>query len=179
MKKKVFTKACSSVKKAVVSGFTIVELITSITIIAILAVIIIPNLSILLKSSNVRSAQSELVSALMLARSEAIKRGVTVGIIAEKPSINNEFSAGWSIWTDTNSNGVKEPGEAIVRQYADIGGSVSISTGNISLITFDSSGFSSSPVEIKMCSNDESIKGYLISLQRVGLVDVTEGIACP
>lgn len=156
-----------------------VELITTITIIAILVVIIIPNLSNLLKSSNVRSTQSEFLAALMLARSEAIKRGMTVGIIAEDPSFNNEFGAGWSIWSDTNSNGLKEPGEAVVRRYVDVVGSVSISTGNISLITFDASGFLSSPVDIKVCSNDESIKGYLISLQRVGLADVIEGIPCP
>ena len=160
-------------------GFTLVELVTTVTIIAILVVVIIPNLSNLIKSSNVRSVQSEFVSALMLARSEAIKRGVTVGIIAEKPSANNEFSAGWSMWSDTNNNGLKDTDEAIVRRYVDLVGTVSISTGNISLIAFDPSGFASSPVEIKVCSTDRSIRGYLISLKRVGLVDVIEGITCP
>lgn len=153
---------------------------TSVAVLVILLVIVAPNFASMVRSSKVRSAQSELIASLTLARGEAIKRGVPVGVSAKSPTVGDEFGAGWTVWVDTNEDGSFNPGETIIRDYSGFSGAVAISTvGNIYVVTFSPSGFSSASVNFKVCGNTESSNGYSVLLQRVGLVDVSEGVACP
>jgi type IV fimbrial biogenesis protein FimT len=161
-------------------GFTLIELMTSLTVLAVVAVVAVPNLAGFVRSSKVRSAQSELVSSLMLARSEAAKRGTAVAVLATAPSVGNEFGAGWKVWVDTNSNGVVDGGETVLREYPGFAGAVVLSTtGNVTLLTFAPTGFASASVNFKVCSASDTAKGYSVALQMVGLADVAEGVTCP
>ena len=76
-------------RSARAGGFTLIELMISITVMAILLVVVAPSLAGFVRSSKVRSAQSELVSSLRLARSEATKRGISVGVVATAPVAGN------------------------------------------------------------------------------------------
>ena len=161
-------------------GFTLIELMTSLTVLAVVAVIAVPNLAGFVRSSKVRSAQSELVSSLMLARSEAAKRGTLVGVTASAPTVGNEFGAGWKVWIDDNNSGVFDSGDTVVREYPGFAGAVVLgTTGNVSVVTFAPSGFASAAVNFKVCAASDTTKGYSIALQMVGLADVGEGVTCP
>ena len=162
------------------SGFTLIELMTSLTVLAVVAVIAVPNLAGFVRSSKVRSAQSELVSSLMLARSEAAKRGTLVGVTATAPTTGNEFGAGWKVWVDDNNSGVFDSGDTVVREYPGFAGAVVLgTTGNVSVVTFAPSGFASATVNFKVCAASDTTKGYSVALQMVGLADVGEGVTCP
>ena len=162
------------------AGFTLIELMVSVAVMAVLLIVVAPSLAGFVRSSKVRSAQSELVASLMLARSEAVKRGVTVGMAATTPIAGNEFGAGWKVWVDDNGDHVVDPAETVVREYPGFAGTVVLSTvGNVSWVFFSPTGFASNSVNFKVCANSDTTKGYSVVLQMVGLADVTEGVACP
>jgi type IV fimbrial biogenesis protein FimU len=71
-------------------GFTLVELLVTVTLIGILAVIAIPNFRDSLQKNRADTEVSDLQRALNYARLEAITRGVTTSI---KPTVAN---AAWT-----------------------------------------------------------------------------------
>jgi type IV fimbrial biogenesis protein FimT len=81
------------------AGFTIVELVVTITIGAILLAIALPNFRELSIKSNVTETNNQLTGALNLARSEAVRRGTLVEVIST--SGGPAWTAGWTIKADS------------------------------------------------------------------------------
>lgn len=64
-------------------GFTLIELMVVIAIIAIIAGIAVPNYQSSMQNTRETSARNSLVGALQLARSEAVTRGLTVTVTTD------------------------------------------------------------------------------------------------
>jgi len=151
------------------------------SILAILLVVASPGLASLTSANSLSSAQSELAAAMMMARGEAMKRGTQVGLTALAPVAGTEFTGGWTIFVDSNGNGLYDVGEVIVRQQPAYRTDVRISTaGATTTLTFNSRGFlvPSSLVTFNLCSSAAS-KGYRLRVEPVGLADVAETTGCP
>ena len=95
-----------------------------VSIMGILTIISVPNFLPLINSNTVETISDDLQSALLYARSEAITNEVDVVLTPRKT-----WSTGWDIFIDTNSNGVKESDEQLVRSHINEINSASI-TGN-------------------------------------------------
>lgn len=78
------------------AGFSIVELMVTIAIVAILAAIAGPSIDQLTRRTKLDADTERFQSAMAYARSEAIKRSTTVSMV---PSATG-FSGGWRIITD-------------------------------------------------------------------------------
>jgi len=74
-------------------GMTIVELITVMLIVAAFALVATPQITGLVVAQRLRAAGSDLVSALYVARSEAIKRNVNVTV---RPVTGDDWTSGWA-----------------------------------------------------------------------------------
>lgn len=80
-------------------GFTMVELLIVLSILAILAAIAAPNMGTMIRTQRIKTASFDMFSSLVYARSEAVKRNTTVTLTPATGGWQN----GWSI-ADSNGN---------------------------------------------------------------------------
>ena len=168
-------------------GFTLFELLITLIVAAVLLAIAVPSMSQFVESSRLRASQSELVSALTLARSEATKRGLNVVVeaAAATPVVGKEFNEGWRVWVDADANGTYAysagpPTEEIVREYPATTGNVRFATtSGVTRATFNSRGFlTTGEIVFTVCGKPGVARGYRIRLEPVGIADVEERNVC-
>ena len=104
-------------------GFTVIELLVTTAVLAILAAIAAPSFNAMFDRWRVYQTAEALQSSLMLARSEAIKRGgnvylerlpnTTVGCVTDGTTI--DWDCGWVVFFDANNNKRWNLGEEIQR----------------------------------------------------------------
>jgi type IV fimbrial biogenesis protein FimT len=111
--------------KMVRRGFTLVELLVAMAVGAILLAIAIPGYAFLVNTNKLAAVTNELVIALQLARSEAIKRGQRVTVCKSassssvSPSCSNAvtWQQGWLVFVDSGVRGVVEPTDTVLHVY--------------------------------------------------------------
>ena len=79
-----------------IRGFTAVELLTVLAILAIGAAVAMPSLADVLAGQRLRAAGTDLMTSLLIARSEAIKRNAQVEIAPRTPG---DWKSGWLVAT--------------------------------------------------------------------------------
>jgi len=79
-----------------VRGFTLVEGMVVLAVIAVLAAIALPSLANVLAAQRLRAAGTDLVSSLLIARSEAIKRKARIDV---EPRTAGDWTSGWRVAT--------------------------------------------------------------------------------
>lgn len=89
-------------RSAVPAGFTLIELIIAVAILAILLALAAPTFAEISLRSRSTNAVNALVGDLALARSEAVKRARTAYV-----SANGNWNDGWQVWVDENNDGVR------------------------------------------------------------------------
>lgn len=83
------------------AGFSLLELMAVISIMAILTALAIPGFGYLAASTKVKAASTELYLAMVRARSEAVKRNRAVSVVAHADG----WQAGWQVIADANNDG--------------------------------------------------------------------------
>ena len=104
-------------------GFTLVELLVVLAVGSILLAIAVPSYAFLVNTSRLAAATNDLVAALQLARSEAVKRGVQVTVCktgnvqSTTPTCDAtaNWHQGWLVFADGGTSGVFEPGDTLLR----------------------------------------------------------------
>ncbi len=159
-------------------GFTLVELMVTIAVVAILAAIAVPSFRSVINSSRLTSHANELVASLQLARSEAIKRNTRVSVCGSADGAT--CGGGWS----NNWLTVIEADGSVLRSSA-VKAPV-VATSGVGRITFRADGLSSSAINstITVCiPTDSPLENQrlvtLASAARVGSSRANGGGACP
>jgi type IV fimbrial biogenesis protein FimT len=128
-------------------GFTLIEMLMTIAVAAILMGIAIPSFRYITNANRIASEINGLLGDLQLARAQAIKEGRTVTVCQSSNSTtctndSNNWQSGWIVFSDPTNVGVYDVGETYIRKQKPFSGSDTFtSTNNVSVITFNREGY--------------------------------------
>jgi len=141
--------------KANNAGFTILELMVAITVLALLLGVGVPGFRDFVRNSRMTAATNDIVTDFSIARSEAVKRRVPVTLCKSQNLTACDADATgafrtWIMFVDdadpavaagTDGNGVVDAGEVILRQRT-IADTITVTTNaNARRVTFLPSGY--------------------------------------
>jgi type IV fimbrial biogenesis protein FimT len=161
--------------RSIARGFTLIELCATLAVLVILSFLAAASMSSTLNNNRVYAAQDELVAYVAFARSEAIRRGVSVVVGAIAPVTGNAFGGGWNVWVDANNNGAFDAGEVLLRTHEALPSGIVVGDGTNTTIAFTPMGFlSGGAINVKVCPSDPALGGFDITIQPNGLTDVKD-----
>lgn len=130
------------------AGFTLIELMLTVTIAAVLMMVAVPSLSTYRRNAELTSITNTLVASINTARGEALKRGLSAMVV---PTNNGSvWEKGWVVFVDTDSSRSYNTGDTLVFTQPATESYIDISANNeakkaVSQIRFDASGFPQGP----------------------------------
>lgn len=89
------------------NGFTLIELMIAVAIVAILLAVAVPSFNNMLAGNRLATQTNEAIGAILFARSEAIRRNQTITFCRADSAAANTCaaSANWTDWIVTNNPG--------------------------------------------------------------------------
>ncbi|MCY1281158.1 Chthon cassette protein D [compost metagenome] len=116
------------------SGFTLIELMVVIALIAITTSVAIPSFQRFLERARADAAAAEVAGLFSLARSEAIRRNVPVTICRATTATSTvcaqdaqaDWGGRWIVFQDTDNDQVRAAGEEIIRMRDAGNGGLSV-----------------------------------------------------
>lgn len=164
-----------------IHGFTLVELIITLTIAAILLGLAAPQMSGFVGSSRLTSQVNDLMADINVARSEAIKRNTTTGICASisgtSCTTGGDWANGWLVYANASGGNPF----AVVRAHEALSGSntlgLLINAAPADALLFNSSGLSASgtnPTKFTLCDSRLQ-KSRVVDIATTGRPAIAEG----
>ena len=129
-----------------IQGITLVELISTIAIISILAATGLPHLQSSLQNNKMVARNNELLSALNFTRSSAITQGTTATFCKRNTAGTDcdnsaSWNAGWIVFDDKNNDYNIDPGEPVFNVYRSLENDLQLIFGKNRVI-YNNQGFS-------------------------------------
>ncbi|QTN29281.1 GspH/FimT family pseudopilin [Rhodoferax sp. AJA081-3] len=127
-------------------GFTIIELMITVAILAVLLALAAPSFQAMIASSRLTTATNDLIAAFAQARSNAIKVGnrTTVCMSADGASCTDTggWHQGWISFVDTTRSGTSaavDTGETVATIYPPLPAGIVVN-GNLPYISYSADG---------------------------------------
>lgn len=176
------------------SGFTLLELLITVAITAIIMAMAAPNFADLIDDNVTVTQTNYFATAINVARSEAVKRNNNVIICKRSGNVcststTTDWEAGWIVFADADADNQVDSGEEIsIIDALRTGYTLRPSDVNTAWLSFTASGKASSNVagtftgiDFSMCSPDkDTTNARTININTVGRTKISKGVtACP
>lgn len=189
------------------NGFTILELMATVAIAAVLVAVALPNYQTMVKNNCMTAGTNALVASLQQARSEAVKRSTSVTVSASNAGdTTNEWGTGWTVTLDEDrdGDGVMDNGEdyngngaldaaALVRTVtlsckkttideiapAVPGPNPADKIDNDTDFVYQSTGFIDNPGTFNVCDDRTGETGRQITISVTGRPSTNSNFTCP
>lgn len=139
-------------------GFTLVELMITIAVLAIGSALAYPSFSNVIKSNRVATSTNSLIAAFNLARSEAIRSNRGGGVCPSSGGVQcdgADWNKGFIAFTDVDNSGAWSAGDKVIRFFEpndalmlSAGPGDNEPAGTVDLIAFQRSGRATHAVKI-------------------------------
>jgi len=157
-------------------GFTLIELMVTVALIAIMTVLAAPSFDSALLSNRLAGFANSFVASAQLARSEAIKRNRPVHICRSSDgatcAASGTWQQGWIVWSDESQppNGALDAGEPVIQVQQAISADYHFtSSGGKYNLAFQPTGGGSDTETLILCRASPSAGGQ----ERKIYIDVT------
>ena len=148
------------------SGFTLVELMITVAIGAVLLGVALPNYQDMVKNNCMTATTNSLIANLQLARSEAIKRNQNIRLVANVSG----WGLGWTIQSPTN---------VVIRDVSLTCSQTTLTeSGGSTTLTYKPSGFIDDPATFTVCDDRTAETGRRITINAVGRPNTDPGFTC-
>ncbi|MEJ2041848.1 MAG: GspH/FimT family pseudopilin [Reinekea sp.] len=166
-----------------VRGFTLVELVVTVVILAIVIMFAIPSFNTLMNRISTNSSRDKILTAFHYARSEAISQQAEVTICASADGANcsatSNWTSGWIVFLDDNGNQTVDTGDNVLSVWQNelVHGATLEEDNNKVATTFDANGTIGIPLVLTLepFTNCGVTEARVFTLSPVGRMAVTEG----
>ncbi len=168
-------------------GFTLIELMATLAIAAVLALVAAPGLTAYKRNAELTATINTLLSAVNAARSEAMKRGMKAMVM---PADRSQWRSGWIIFVDrdgdqrySEANDITVLTQGPIESYFSISGTGS-AAGPAPYILYDGSGYSKlkngnfSPLTLSLSRNDLSGRSLQEQTRRLVIAKTGRARTC-
>lgn len=168
--------AASWVGRYATRGFTLIEMMITIAVAAILLGLALPSFRGVINNNRVTAEANDLVGALNVARAEAVSRGRPVSVCASADgtacSDSTEWDAGWITFVDGGTAGTVDGSDIVLRAWPRIDARDAL-TANVNFVRFDSQGVSNAATLFTLkplsCGGDQRRDIELVASGRISL----------
>jgi type IV fimbrial biogenesis protein FimT len=151
-------------------GFTLIELMVTLSVAAILAVVAVPAMQDFVTRNRLAALNNELMTAINYARSEAIKRGATVSVCKSNTatSCGGSWSNGWIVFVDAGTAG-DATGDTILRVHQGMpnGFTLNATSNFVNYLSYRKDGTANNIGTFVVCHNSDEAKARGITLTRL------------
>ena len=159
----------NTIRASQIRGFTLMEMMVTLIIAAILTSIAVPSFTNLIRRNQITTYANEFATSVNLARSEAIKRGRSISITSNN---GTDWTQGWNV-------NIVATGE-LLRTAPALTGDNTFTSGANNTVTFNGRGFTTLGAEENwsLC-NANVVAGRRIRIEVTGRISITEINPCP
>lgn len=169
------------------SGFSLIELLITLSIAAILLTVAVPSFVTFIQNNRLATQANDLVTMLNYARSEAVKRNQNITICSRATDTSCTGTTNWGsgmlVFADNDGDGVVDAGEDVLQVRPGLEGSNTLQTG-LMRVTYRANGFSSGFMgTFRLCDSRGTASARAIVVSNLGRVRTGtlagEGLVCP
>lgn len=167
------------------NGFTIIELMISIMVMAILAFIAAPSMRGMIERNKIDSSVTSMMRSIVAARSEAIARNQPVVMCSSSNGTScttGGWDNGWISFADSDADGTLDASEAVLGvSSASSGVTLRSSAADPNTLVFLADGTITEVTDFRVCGPDADLdEAYAINISVTGRPRRSSGASvCP